>query len=288
MTVQHAAAIDVTPVELATATEIEKAEATAWADMYAAAPKEFAAAAGIGSQEIGGALVVRWAATGRRYFSRAIGLGIVNPATAADLDEILNTFEEAGINMFLLQSLPHCRPGEYTSWLSERGLQPFDAQDRIVRGDRPLTGTTSSPNGRQLAVEKVTPETADEWSEFLQRVYRLETGTWLPRLIGRPGWHQYVAREAGQVVAARGMYIGIDRTAWLGMDGPVPGITTDDYEPDAAVCATIVQDGLALGAKRFIADIEAPSPTMDTPAYEHFARLGFSRPYTRTHYATLP
>src|SRR5207248_5416566 len=70
----------------------------------------------------------------------------------------------------------------------------------------------------------------------LFRSYRLETGPWLPRLIDRPGWHQYVVRERGEIVAARGMHIGPDGTAWLGMDGPVPGITTDDYEPDAALC----------------------------------------------------
>ena len=82
-------------------------------------------------------------------------------------------------------------------------------------------------------VERVGPETAAEWSAFLQRTYRLDAAPWLPRLIGRAGWHQYVAREAGEIVAARGMYIGPSRTAWWGMDGPVPGVMTPDYEPDA-------------------------------------------------------
>jgi hypothetical protein len=81
------------------------------------------------------------------------------------------------------------------------------------------------------------------------------------------------------------MFIGPDRTAWLGMDGPVPGVMIDDHEPDTAICAAIVDAGLARGARRFIADIEAPSPTMDDPAYERFARLGFTRPYVRTHWA---
>jgi hypothetical protein len=83
------------------------------------------------------------------------------------------------------------------------------------------------------------------------------------------------------------MHIGPDGTAWLGMDGPVPGVMSDDYEPDAALCARIVADGLIAGARRFIADIEAPSEAMDTPAYEHFGRLGFTRPYVRTHWASV-
>jgi hypothetical protein len=45
-----------------------------------------------------------------------------------------------------------------------------------------------------------------------------------------------------------------------------------------------VHDGLKMGAKLFVADIEKPDPKMDTPAYLDFARLGFSRPYFRTNY----
>jgi len=110
---------------------------------------------------------------------------------------------------------------------------------------------------------------------------------WLPNLIGRCGWHQDLAREDGIVVAARGMYIGTDGIAWLGMDGPVPGVTTEDYEPDAALCAYIVADGIANGAVRFIADIELPSADQATPAYESFGPLGFARPYLRPHWTRL-
>ena len=64
-------------------------------------------------------------------------------------------------------------------------------------------------------------------------------------------------------------------------------MVADDYEPDAALCAFIVANGLTLGARSFLADIEAPSPALDAPAYAHFARLGFRRPYTRIHHARL-
>jgi len=277
--------MDTSPVDRRTAAAIEAAEARVWADMYAAAPADFAARAGLASTEVGGALVLRWAATGRRYFSRAIGLGVTEPATREVVDRILDVYERSGIDMFLLQSLPHCRPKDYSGWLRDRGLEPFDAQDRIVRGGEPFV--VSEPPEGSLTVERVDRQVQDEWADFLQWVYRLDTGGWLQRLIGRAGWHQYVARKEGEVVAARGMHIGRDGIAWLGMDGPVPGIMTDDYEPDAAVCAFLLEDGLRRGARGFIADIEAPSAAMDTPAYDHFARLGFRRPYVRTHHARV-
>jgi len=281
--VRSTSVIDTSPVDLSAAIAIEAAEARAWTDLYAAAPADWAAAVGLDTREVAGALVLSWAATGRRYFSRAIGLGVTAPTSAEAINLILDGCEEAGISMFLLQSLPHCRPTQYESWLRERGLEPFDAQDRVVRGGSPLeaAGPTSS---REFAVERVSRDSADEWVAFMERVYRLDTGPWLPELIGRVGWHQYIVREAGELVGARGMYIGSDGIAWLGMDGPVPGVMTDDYELDAALCAFIVEDGLARGARSFIADIELPSSDQATPAYENFARLGFSRPYVRTHW----
>jgi hypothetical protein len=80
------------------------------------------------------------------------------------------------------------------------------------------------------------------------------------------------------------MYIDDSGLAWLGMNGPVPGTHSDDYEPDAAICSRLVQDGLQLGARGFHTDIEAPSDAMDTPSYDYFPALGFTRPYTRTHW----
>ena len=184
--------------------------------------------------------------------------------------------------MFLLQLLPHCRPTAYEGWLPDRGLEPFDAQDRVFRDARPVDPGSVPSSVCELAVERVDLQTADEWAEYLQRIYGLDTGPWLPRLIGRPGWHQYVVREEGRIVGARGMYIGPDGMAWLGMNAPVPGVMAQDYQPDAAICAFLVEDGLANGARVFLADIEAPSASMDAPAYQYFSRLGFSRPYART------
>jgi hypothetical protein len=275
----QSAVIDTSPVSQAEAAAIERAEALAWADLYAAAPEDWAERVGLGTRWLGGALVLSWAATGRRYFSRTLGLGVAEPATAEALDEILAAWDEAGIEMFLVQSQPHCRPEEYEDLLRGRGLEPFDRQDRIVRGAEPAVSYESD-----LTVEPVELAAADEWADFLQHVYHLDTGPWLQRLVGRAGWYPYVARRDGEVVQARTMHITPERAAWLGMDGPVPGLMTDDYEPDAALCARIVEDGLALGATSFLADIEAPSDAMDTPAYRDFARLGFRRPYTRTHW----
>jgi hypothetical protein len=77
------------PVGARAAATIEAAGARAWADLYAVAPADFAETVGLGFREVAGGLVLRWAATGRRYFSRAIGPAVIAPATEADIDDIL-------------------------------------------------------------------------------------------------------------------------------------------------------------------------------------------------------
>src|SRR2546426_8095170 len=182
--------INTSPVDLSAAIAIEAAEACAWTDLYAAAPTDWAATVGLETREVAGALVLSWAATGRRYFSRAIGLGVTSPANAEAIDLILDGYEEAGISMFLLQSLPHCRPAQYEAWLRERGLEPFDAQERVFRGGQPAAGPALGSE-RDLIVEAVERDTASEWAGFVQSTYGLETGDWLERLVGRPRWHPY-------------------------------------------------------------------------------------------------
>ena len=62
---------------------------------------------------------------------------------------------------------------------------------------------------------------------------------------------------------------------------------TDDYEPDAVLCEHMTRDGLAHGARLFLTDIEARSEHLDTPPYQYLSRLGFRRPYVRTHHARV-
>ena len=130
----------------------------------------------------------------------------------------------------------------------------------------------------------MTQAAAPEWAGYICKVYGLPNEPWLLALAGRPGWHHYAVRQAGQMVAVRSMYIHHDGTAWLGIDAPVPGLMAPTFDLDALLCRSMVGDGLARGVRHFVADIEAPSADMSTPAYHHFDALGFKRAYFRSHY----
>jgi hypothetical protein len=222
----------------------------------------------------------------RGHFNRPIGLGVVEPATHELVRDLVAGFRAAGVSRFMLLEQPECRPAAYLDWLRDEGLRPYGAWERVVRGAKPLPDLP--PGGREIAVEPLTDRAVEEWTAFIAGVYGLDCEPWLSALHGRSGWSHYLAREDGRVVAARSCFVPRDgRLAFLGIDGPVPGVMTSDYEPDAALCRRIVADGLVAGAGGFLADIEAPSPTRDTPAYATFRDLGFRLPYTRTHYMAV-
>ena len=281
--------IDTRPVDAATAAAIESAEGRAWADLVAAAPRPYAARLGLGACRVEGAVVIRCAGGGfdRALFNRPIGLGVIAPATRKGVAGIVAGYRGEGITRFMLLTQPHCCPPEYDDWLGETGLRRAGAWDRVIRTGAPLPEEAGG-GGREFVITRVDHGSVEVWSEFLADVYRLDAAPWLRALHGRPGWHHYLAHEDGRPVSARSMYLPAGgQLAFLAIDGPVPGVMTDDFAPDAAVCRAIVADGLALGAGGFAADIEEPSPERTAPAYHSFARLGFRVPYTRTHHMVV-
>ena len=278
--------LETSPATTADAASIEAVEARAWADLVSACPAAHAASIGLRARWAGAALVVQCPGGGfdRGLFNRPIGLGVVEPASRAGVAAIVAGFEAAGIERSMIVSQPQCRPAAYLDWLADLGLKARGAWERVLRGGSPAA-TRARESGREPAVSLVDSAAVDEWIDLLVGVYRVDAGPWLRALHRRPGWRHYLAREGGTAVAARSMYLpGPGAIAFLAVDGPVPGVMTTDYAPDAAILARIVEDGLRLGASGFAADIEAPSPARDTPAYDTFAGLGFTLPYTRTHH----
>ena len=281
-----AAAVDTRPVDAATAAAAEAAEARSWADLIAAAPPAHAARLGLDARWVGGALAIRCAGGGfdRGLFNRAIGLGVVEPATRGAVAAIVAGFRAAGVRRFMLVSQPHCRPAGYAAWLRDEGLRPAGAWDRVLRDAAPLP--PPDPGARALRIRPVEGGAVEEWADFLASVYRVDAAPWLRALHGRPGWTHRLAYEDGLLVGARSMYLPRPGAlAFLAVDGPVPGVMTPDHAPDAALCRALVAEGLAQGAAGFVADIEAPSAALDTPAYAIFSGMGFRVPYTRTHHA---
>lgn len=265
------------------AAQIETGEVHAWLDMYAAIPSDFARQFGLTITQMQDVVLTCCKPIPFVHFNCVKNLGINAPASEALLDELIATYHAAGVQNFTIYHIPHSQPPALSEWLTQRGFQPQGGWDRIYRNNAALAMPLAASNGN-FKVEKVTRATATQWAGYIDAIYGLPTSPWLLALVERLGWHHYLLRNGNEIMAVRTMYIHPDGMAWLGVEAPVPGVMAPSYDLDLQLCQTIVRDGLTLGARYFVADIEAPSPQMETPAYHNFAALGFKRPYFRSHY----
>ncbi|RRI03506.1 hypothetical protein EH240_10070 [Mesorhizobium tamadayense] len=265
---------------------IEHAEVNAWLDLYDAAPADFAARHGLSIARDGDLVWTTCTTIPFIHFNCVKNIGVDGPATEAEVDALLAHYRAAGILRPWFYTSPHTEPSRLRCWLEARGLQHQSGWERIFRDATPLAAEPLFP-ADDLSVEEVTPETAPEWASFIDGKYRLPTSPWLLALVGRKGWHHYMLKRDGAVAAVRSLFIS-DGTAWSGIDAPVPGIMAPSFDLDAMLGERLVRDGIAAGAKLFVADIEAPRPERDGPAYRNYARLGFRIAYLRSHYSYLP
>ncbi|MCE7985281.1 MAG: hypothetical protein DYG89_29255 [Caldilinea sp. CFX5] len=270
-------------VSPAFAAQLELCEVNAWRDMYAAMPADFAHQFGLEIRQVQQVTLTRCRQIPFVHFNCVKNLGMNTPANEALVDELIAIYRAADVQSFTFYHIPHCQPPALREWFEERGFHAQGGWDRIYRNNVDLDQARVQPN-EDFVVEKVTKATGAEWAGYIDTIYGLPTTPWLLALVGRPGWHHYLLRKGAEIVAVRTMYLHTDGMAWLGIDAPVPGLMAPSYELDLQLCRAIVLEGIALGARYFVGDIEAPTPQMDTPAYHNFAALGFQRPYFRSHY----
>jgi hypothetical protein len=267
------------------AEKIETLELNAWVDMFAGAPAEYVRNFQLETKQVDDTVVLLCRKIPFPHFNSVINLGGgLQPATTEKLDKILAIYEEAKISNFYIHYNPYLQPDNLTEWFSSRDLKIKSGWDRIYRMDEPLAAADLPKDGN-LKIEKVTEKTAFEWANFVSDIYGLPTAPWLRALVDCPDWHHYIETDGAKITAARSMYVHSGTlTAWLGIDAPVPGLMIPTFNADFRLCRAIVEDGLRLGVKFFIADIEKPSPEMNTTPYRNFASIGFKRAYLRTNY----
>ena len=83
-------------------------ERLAWADLIAAAPATFGTAVGVAAPVVGGALAIRARGIPSTIFNRVLGLGIAEPATEADVDAIVQHYDEHRIETSSRHNYERC------------------------------------------------------------------------------------------------------------------------------------------------------------------------------------
>lgn len=264
-------------VDLGLARQVEAFDQQAWEDMYRAIPPAFGAALGLASPIVEGIPLFLCGKIPFVHFNAAgAALALQSPTDAA-LDRVRAAWRDRGISQHWIHTFPEVTP-DFSVRIAARGYTESSRWDRVHRGPAPVA--MLDPLARAIDVRRVGPADGLAWAGFIDTVYGLPTSPWLLALVGRPGWHHYAAFEAGRMVAVRTLFTR-DGWGWLGIDAPVPGAMTQDFEPDRAILRHIVGELDALGCAHLISDVETPAAERAGAAYAGYRELGFEVLYAR-------
>jgi hypothetical protein len=265
-----------------TTSTFEVVERDAWVDLFAAVPDDCAGKLGIGSQRLGSMGVLASRELPIVEFNRAVCIGMVAPATGADLDEAFEWLQTNAAPGWAMQIGPMGRAAVVDSWL-QRHVMTVSGTGwaKFQREATPPIQTRTSA----LEIRLVDARSADAFGTVVQAGFGLpaETAKWFAALYGRPGWRLYLAYE-GETPVASGAAFASQGAAWFGIDA-----TLADYRRRGAQMALIrrrIEDGRGAGLSGFTAETGQPAAGEEAAhtSYSNYRRAGFRPAYVRANY----
>jgi hypothetical protein len=268
------------------AQQAEQTEAAAWVDMVTAANEGYKKSTGLYVDVIQDDMYISCPAIPFLHFNCVLGFGTNQPISEQYIDNVLAYFKGRNLSTAYLFLIDGLQQGAETI-LQKKGFVPAGSWERTWRNDEPLDSTLNTLK-QGWVINKVDAASADAWASFVSGTYQMPaTKEWLLDFAVRKGWHHYMLVEANTIIAVRSIFIGEDNMTFWGIEAPIPGLMTNDFSMDFALTHHILAQGLQMGVKGFVGDIEMVSDTENTPAYANFKALGFSIPYRRKIYKLM-
>jgi hypothetical protein len=252
---------------------VEFMEAQAFADLLAAAPREW----GAWSERRAGGWILQAPAIDILLFNRVIGVGL--PAVSREeLDEVIAPFRSTRLQGWGVQVSPAAEPEDLTDWLGDHGLIRRDNWSKVYRpaGDVPKVET-------DLRIEPAGARDAAVLGRITRTAFDIPEARepWLASIVGRPNWHHYLAWAGDEPVAAAALYV-VGSVGWLGVAGTLPGARRRGAQ--SALMARRLADGARLGCQWFVTETGEDLPERPNPSYHNMMRMGFQLAYQRPNY----
>jgi GNAT superfamily N-acetyltransferase len=239
---------------------LERAEADAFADMYAAAPPEIGASA----RRAGGALVISARALPVVTFNRAFAFAA--PPDAAVLDALLAMTPTLQLAPSAVNDAVRGRLTEGVHWA------------KVIRDAAAPAGVVTGLDVRELG-----PEAGQAFGRVVTTAFGMPPVAvpWLAALVGRDGWRTYGAYDGDEVVGAGALHLRGD-VGWLGIGATLPSHRGRGGQ--RAVMARRIADAAAAGATT-LATETGILPGQDNPSLRNMLRSGFEVAYERANWS---
>jgi hypothetical protein len=259
--------------------DLERIEIDAWRDYCAAAPPAFATAVGLETAELGGPLLAMCKRIDHYQFNRLMGGGLAGDADGRSLETAANRFRDAGLKNGYLQIAPGGRAQALEAKARALGLAPLErVWVKFSRGDTPAPMPPTD-----LEITEARPSDAMDFAQAVVAGFGMPPtlAPWLAAIVGRKGWHAYVARDNGKAVGGAAMFLA-DGRAWLGI-GAVQAVARR-RGGQSALLARRIADGLAQGAGWFATETGKPLAGEPHPSFSNIQRAGFAIAYERANW----
>jgi len=259
--------------------DLELIEIDAWRDYCAAAPPPFAQAVGLETAGLDGPLLAMCSRIDHYQFNRLMGAGLAGDTDGGSLALAADRFRDAGLKNGYLQIAPGGRAQALAAKARALGLKPLErVWVKFSRGDAPAPKPPTS-----LEIAEAKPAEAMEFARAVTAGFGMpETlAPWLAAIVGRKGWHTYVARDDGKPVGGAAMFVA-DGRAWLGIGAVQAGARRRGGQ--GALLARRIADGLAAGARWFATETGKPLAGEPHPSFSNIQRAGFAIAYERANW----
>ncbi len=260
----------------------ERGEIEAMRELYSAAPRDLAARYGISVEDVGGASCLSVAALPDvTFFNRAVGLGLEREAAEDDVEAIQRHFAGLGTDAFVAVS-PDARPAGLRDLLERRGFSPGYFWEKFTR--RPDAEMDAKTD---LTVERIDVSRAGDFGRVAAGGFGLPAfaGEWLAGIVGRPGWHCYLALDGDEPAACASLYV-TEEIGWLGIGAALPAFRGRGAQ--SALLAARIRDGAELGARILVTETGVPAEGRPSFSHRNILRGGFEPAYVRANYVTSP
>ena len=258
---------------------LELVEAAALTALWEAAPERVRREHGVHARTIAGAVCTAVAAAPENtMINRVTGLGLREPPTDAELDEIDAFFRASGTRYAV--GLGPFAPPELGVRLEARGFEVGYAWTKFRRGVEP-----PPPVETALRVEEIGAENGPAFGSVVARGYGMPdfAAEWFGAAAGSASFRLFLAWEGEEPAGAGALFVG-DGIGWLGVAATLPEHRRKGAQ--GAILAARIRVAADLGLRVLTTETGERTAERPSGSYRNILRLGFEEWYLRPNYVS--
>lgn len=262
---------------------VELGEAYAYTQLVEGAPAALRREFGLQAQQFGSihALAAHGLAN-TLVLNRVLGLGITDPATAADLDLLDALYRDSGIASYAIELSPSALPSNLADLLRGRGFMPFKQTALMLRVCEPIEVPDCT-----LQVRRVTADDGEAFASLCCGVFGYPEP--IPQILKATfessSWQHWMAFDGNRPVAAAMTHLRGD-TAWIGWVCTQPEHRGKGAQH--ALAAAQLQGAEEAGVSWITLEAAKGSKSKPGQSLRNYQRLGWAVVHDRVVYLRRP